>query len=99
MGFSSPVSGNVSSIVRGERRKVLQVVISLDENQEYVDFGVRNVNDVSSKEIIDSLLRAGLFGYINQLPYAISTNPDVLPKGIFISALRDKPLACDLSMN
>ena len=95
VGFSSPVSGNVSSIVRGERRKVLQVVISLDENQEYVDFGVRNVNDVSSKEIIDSLLRAGLFGYINQLPYAISTNPDVLPKGIFISALRDKPLACD----
>ena len=34
------------------------------------------------------------FGYINQLPYAVSTNPSVQPKAIFVSALRDKPLAC-----
>lgn len=95
VGFSSPVSGNISSIVRGERRKVLQVVINSDETQQYVDFGAKDVNTLSSEEVINSLLEAGVFGYINQLPYAISTNPEVLPKGIFISALRDKPLACD----
>jgi Na+-transporting NADH:ubiquinone oxidoreductase subunit A len=40
-------------------------------------------------------LEAGIFGYINQLPYAVSTNPSVQPKAIFVSALRDKPLAAD----
>lgn len=93
--FSSPASGKIKSIVRGERRKVLQVVITTDDIQEYADFGIKDVNTLSSEGIIKSLLEAGIFGYINQLPYAISTNPSVLPKGIFISTLRDKPLACD----
>ena len=43
----------------------------------------------------NALLEAGLFGYINQLPYAVSTTPDTKPKAIFVSALRDKPLAGD----
>ena len=50
---------------------------------------------LSADEVIDTLLQAGLFGYIDQLPYAISTNPQTKPKAIFVSALRDKPLACD----
>ena len=43
----------------------------------------------------NALLEAGLFGYINQLPYAVSTTPGTKPKAIFVSALRDKPLAGD----
>ena len=35
--------------------------------------------------------------YINQLPYAVSTNPTIQPKAIFVSALRDKPLAGDFN--
>jgi Na+-transporting NADH:ubiquinone oxidoreductase subunit A len=42
-----------------------------------------------------ALLEAGLFGFINQLPYAVSTTPDTTPKAIFVSALRDMPLAAD----
>jgi Na+-transporting NADH:ubiquinone oxidoreductase subunit A len=48
---------------------------------------------MSGEQVINVLLEAGIFGYINQLPYAISTNPSVMPKAIFVSALRDKPLA------
>ena len=77
IAFSSPVSGIVTDVVRGDRRKVLVVKV------------------LSGGDVINSLLSAGLFGYINQLPYAISTNPEVLPKAIFVSALRDKPLASD----
>ena len=93
--FSSPVSGTVSSIQRGDRRKLLSVCIDADGQQEYKDFGKKDVAALTGGEIIDSLLEAGLFGYINQLPYAISTNPQVLPKAIFVSALRDMPLAGD----
>ncbi len=95
IGFSSPVSGTVTAIVRGQRRKVLKVIVKPDAKQQFVDFGKKIVGKMSSQEVIDSLSKAGLFGYINQLPYAVSTNADVMPKGIFISALRDKPLAAD----
>ena len=91
--FASPVSGTVSAIVRGERRKVLCVKVKADTNQVYADFGIRDVAKMSGSEVKECLLKAGLFGYINQLPYAVSTTPETQPKAIFISALRDMPLA------
>ena len=93
--FASPVSGTVKLIERGERRKVLSVQVEADAKQEYVDFGKKSVSKLSGDEVKQSLLVAGLFGYINQLPYAISTNPETSPKAIFVSALRDMPLAGD----
>ena len=91
--FASPVSGKVTAVVRGERRKVLCVKVEADAEQQYVDYGKKDVKKMDGKAVVDALLEAGLFGYINQLPYAISTNPSVMPKSIFVSALRDKPLA------
>ena len=93
--FASPVSGTVREVVRGERRKVLCVRVDADEKQEFVDFGKKDVDKLTGEQVINALLEAGIFGYINQLPYAVSTNPSVQPKAIFVSALRDKPLACD----
>jgi len=91
--FASPVSGTVSAVVRGERRKVLCVKVEADAQQEQVDFGKKDVVKLDGQAVIDALLEAGIFGYINQLPYAVSTNPSQQPKAIFVSALRDKPLA------
>jgi len=93
--FASPVSGTVKLIERGERRKVLSVQVEADKEQEYVDFGKKDASKLSGEEVKQALLEAGLFGYINQLPYAISTNPETQPKAIFVSALRDMPLAGD----
>ena len=91
--FASPVSGKVVEVVRGERRKVLCVKVQADAEQEFVDFGKKDVGTLTGEQVVNALLEAGIFGYINQLPYAVSTNPSVLPKAIFVSALRDKPLA------
>ena len=93
--FASPVSGAVREVVRGERRKVLCVRVEADVQQEFTDFGKKDVSKMDGKAVIDALLEAGIFGYINQLPYAVSTNPSQMPKSIFVSALRDKPLAAD----
>ena len=93
--FASPVSGTVREVMRGERRKVLCIKVDADAQQEFTDFGKRDVGSMSGEQVINALLEAGLFGYINQLPYAVSTNPSVQPKAIFVSALRDKPLAAD----
>ncbi len=91
--FASPVSGTVREVVRGERRKVLCVKVDADAQQEFTDFGKREVGTMTGEQVINALLEAGIFGYIDQLPYAVSTNPSVQPKAIFVSALRDKPLA------
>ena len=93
--FASPVSGTVREVVRGERRKVLSVRVDADEQQEFTDFGKKDVSKLAGEQVINALLEAGIFGYINQLPYAVSTNPSVKPRAIFVSALRDKPLACN----
>lgn len=93
--FASPVSGTVKSVVRGERRRVLSVSVEADEKQEFRDFGAHNVNEMDGEAVKQLLLEAGLFGYINQLPYAVSTHPGTSPKGIFVSALRDMPLVAD----
>jgi Na+-transporting NADH:ubiquinone oxidoreductase subunit A len=96
--FASPVSGTVSAIVRGDRRKILFVKVQADNNQQYHDFGKADPTAMDAEAVKAKILEAGLFGYINQMPYAVSTAPDTTPDGIFISALRDMPLAGDFEM-
>ena len=91
--FASPVSGTVVSVERGDRRKLLSVQVEADATQEYADFGVKSIASMDAEAVKKALLEGGLFGYINQLPYAVSTTPDAEPKAIFVSAFRDMPLA------
>ncbi len=93
--FASPVSGVVTEIVRGDRRKVMCVKVKADETQQYREFSKLNLASASAEDVKALLLEAGLFGYINQLPFAVSTTPDTTPKAIFVSAFRDMPLAAD----
>lgn len=96
--FASPVSGVVSAVERGDRRKVLSVRVKADSEQQYADFGKKAVAGMKGADVVASLCEAGLFCFINQLPYAVSANPKDAPKAIFISALRDMPLACDFEV-
>lgn len=96
--FASPVSGTVEAIVRGDRRKVLCVKVKADEVQQYVAFGPKDVASLDGEAVKQALLEAGLFGYIQQLPYAVATTPDTAPKAIFVSAFRDMPLASDFEV-
>ncbi len=98
VGFASPVSGTVTSVLRGERRKLLCVKVQPDSKQDYRDFEVKETASLDGKAVVDLLLKAGIFGYINQLPYAVSATPDVLPKAIFVSAFRDMPLAANFDV-
>ena len=66
--FASPVSGTVREVVRGERRKVLCVRVDADAQQEFTDFGRKDVSQLTGEQVINALLEAGIFGYTNQLP-------------------------------
>ena len=93
--FASPVSGTVAEVVRGEKRKLLEVRIKADANQEYVDYGVKKVADMSAEQIKSALLQAGLWPAVIQRPYGVIASPEVKPKAIFVSAFSTAPLAAD----
>ena len=93
--FASPVSGVVEKVVRGEKRKLLEVRIKADAEQEYVDFGVKQVAEMSAEQIKEAILAAGLWPALTQRPYGIIANPEVKPKAIFVSAFSTAPLAAD----
>ena len=91
--FTSPVSGTVQQIVRGEKRKLLAVVVKASASQEYVDFGSKapSTADEAKKLLLDS----GLWGALVQRPYGVMAAPDQTPKAIFVSSFSTAPLAAD----
>ena len=93
--FTSPVSGTVAEIVRGEKRKLLEIRIKADKEQKSVDFGVVKVSSLDEGQIKDLLLKSGLWPAIVQRPYGIIADPSAKPKDIFISAFSTAPLAAN----
>ncbi len=93
--FPSPVSGKVTEIVRGAKRKILTMKILADGKQEYKDFGKQDVAKMSSEEVKNHLFASGCWPFIKQRPYDVIANPNQSPKAIFISAYASAPLSAD----
>ena len=91
--ITSPVSGTVAEIVRGDKRKLLEVRIKADAQQEFVDFGIHKPAEMSAEEVKALLLKSGLWPAIIQRPYGILADPALTPEAIFVSAFTTAPLA------
>jgi Na+-transporting NADH:ubiquinone oxidoreductase subunit A len=94
--FPSPVSGKVEEIVRGERRKVLEIKVQSNATQEFADFGIKEASKLSGEEVKNHLLASGCWPFVKQRPYDVVANPNQAPKAIFISGYDSAPLAADL---
>ncbi|MBK6526530.1 MAG: Na(+)-translocating NADH-quinone reductase subunit A [Crocinitomicaceae bacterium] len=93
--FTSPVSGEVTDIVRGEKRKILQINITATADVAYEDFGAKDASKLSGDEVKNHLLTTGLWPLVKMRPLDIIANPADKPKAIFISAFDSSPLAPD----
>lgn len=93
--FTSPVSGKVVAINRGERRVILEVVVKTDNQNIYEQFRTGDPFKMSREEVVENLLKSGLWPALRQRPYHIVANPQDIPKSIFISAFDTAPLAPD----
>ena len=93
--FTSPVSGTVKEIKRGDKRKVLEVIIAADAENEYRDFGKMNAAKASAKDAKQLILDSGCGAFLNQRPYDVIADPKDTPKSIFISAVTTAPLSGD----
>ncbi len=92
--FNSPVNGAVISVERGERRRILEVVIE-KSGDAYIDFGKADPASLSRDKITERLLLSGLWPAVRQRPYHIIAKPGDSPKSIFISGFDTSPLAPD----
>ncbi len=93
--FTSPVSGTVAAVNRGEKRRILNVTVMADAVQSYEEFAVPDPEKASREEIVELLLRSGLWPMLIQRPYGVIANPNDTPKAIFVSAFDSAPLAPD----
>ena len=93
--FTSPVSGTVCGIIRGEKRKLLEVRVKADPETEYAKFDLPKPEAATAEQVISLLLESGLWPCIKQRPYGIIPNPEVRPKALYISGFDSAPLAAD----
>ena len=93
--LTSPVSGTVKELVRGDKRKLLAVLIEADDEQKCVDFGTKDVDGMDAGAVRQAILQAGLWPWIIQRPYGIVAKPEDRPRDIFVSAFSTAPLAPD----
>lgn len=95
INFCSPINGEVTDIVRGEKRKIMEVVIKADTEIVYEQFTTASADSLSREQIIEAMLKAGIWPFVRQKPYDIIANPADMPKAIFISTFSTAPLAID----
>lgn len=93
--FVSPISGTFEEIVRGAKRKILEVRIKSDGSDDVVSVDPIDPSSLSADEVKKVMLDNGLWPFLKQRPLDIIANPAVKPKAIFISAFDSAPLAPD----
>lgn len=99
--FTSPVSGEVVEVKRGDRRKLLEVTILADRNTEYLNFKKFSVSDLASapaEELKKQMLDSGVWANLIQRPFGVVADPTVTPKAIHISAFDTAPAAPDYNI-
>ena len=88
--ITTPSSGIVKSINRGEKRRFLSLIIETDESLDSLKF---NLNDYSKP--IDLLVDTGTLAYFRTRPYNRMPVPSELPSAIFVNACDTNPLSVD----
>ena len=93
--FTSPASGKVKAIVRGEKRVILQVIVESDGKFETIDFGKADPSKLSRNEIVEKLVQSGTWTMLRQRPYSTIAKTQDEPKCIAVSMFDTAPLAPD----
>lgn len=96
--FTSPAAGEVVAINRGEKRKLLSVVIKVDESEEAETFTAHGRDALASLErqtVVDQLVESGLWTALRTRPFSRTPALDAEPTDIFVTAVDTQPLAAD----
>ena len=93
--FTSPGSGVVSVINRGERRVLHSVVIELDGagEQAFPVVEPAKIDRLTAEEVRSTMIQSGVWTYLRTRPFSRIPMPDETPTSIFVTAIDTNPLA------
>ncbi len=95
--FTSPVSGQVTAINRGEKRVLQSVVIKI-QGDEQITFAKYQKNELSTlvdDDVRRNLVQSGLWTTLRTRPFGKIPAVDGIPHSLFINAMDTNPLAVD----
>lgn len=95
--FCSPASGVVAEIRRGEKRKLLNVVVKTDGKGSSEEFKIPAPGKASREDVAGVLLSSGMWPMLIARPYGRIATPGVWPKSIFVSGFDSAPCAPDMN--
>ena len=85
--FVSPVSGEIVEIIRGEKRRILEVKIQAEKTQTFLEHQKIEVKSANAEDIKATLLASGCWPFIMQRPYDVIANPEHHAKRYFCIGL------------
>ena len=94
----APAGGQVTSITRGARRFVEEIVITVDPNAEeerFEAFAAAAIQGLNRTVILDQLVTTGYLALIRQRPFSHMADPAAQPKSIFVNAMSTGPFQAD----
>ena len=94
--YSSPVSGEIIEIVRGEKRRLEEIRILPDKINKFLKFkkySEGDIDNLSRDEIKKHICGSGVWPNIIHRPFGLIADPDKTPKSIFISFFDSHPLS------
>ncbi|MGB1925948.1 MAG: Na(+)-translocating NADH-quinone reductase subunit A [Rubripirellula sp.] len=95
--FTSPASGKVTSISRGQKRKFQSIEIAV-EGDDFVEFPEAKGADPASlgrEGLTQQLVQSGLWTSLRTRPFGKVPAPGSNPHSIFVQAIDTNPLAAD----
>ncbi|WP_311065555.1 Na(+)-translocating NADH-quinone reductase subunit A [Halomonas sp. DWK9] len=96
--FTAPAGGEVVAINRGEKRRLLSVVIKVDENEEAMTFASHDrgaLGQLDRQLVVDQLIESGLWTALRTRPFSRTPAIDSVPADIFVTAVDTHPLSAD----
>lgn len=91
--FTSPVSGKLHDVVRGDKRKILAIVVESDGKNESISFD----KPKSADQARELLLKSGCWTMLKRRPFGTIAKVDDKPRAIFVSGFDTAPLAGDMA--
>lgn len=93
--LTAPVSGEVTQVCRGAKRKILYIEVKPDTTIEYKQFDTQGIESKSTEEVLALLGESGFLALFRNRPYDRVVDPTKTPRDIYVTAYQSAPLEGD----
>ena len=95
--YTSPASGTVTAVNRGNKRKFLSISIAVegDEKEEFAGVRGTPLASMGREKLTSLLVECGLWTALRTRPFGAVPALGTVPNSIFVTAIDTSPLAAD----